>query len=74
MLFALKQNFLSGEIVINLDSEDDGEVFVGCAGGIDTVAKLSYKTEKTPEHYFGFTVTVTVKAAPTQLPVVGVTV
>ena len=56
--FALKQNFLSGEIVINLDSEDDGEVFVGCAGGIDTVAKLSYKTEKTPEHYFGFTVSV----------------
>ena len=56
--FALKQNFLSGEIVINLDSEDDGEIFVGCAGGIDTVAKLGYKTEKTPEHYFGFTVSV----------------
>jgi len=56
--FALKQNFLSGEVLINLDSEDDGEIFVGCAGGIDTVAKLSYKTEKTPEHYFGFTVSV----------------
>src|ERR1035437_1310417 len=56
--FALKQNFLSGEIVINLDSEDDGEVFVGCAGGIDTVAKLSYSTEKTPENYFGFTISV----------------
>ena len=56
--FALKQNFLSGEILINLDSEDDGEIFVGCAGGIDTVAKLSYKAEKSPEHYFGFTVSV----------------
>ena len=56
--FALKKDFLSGEIVINLDSEDDGEIFVGCAGGIDTVAKLSYKTEKTPENYFGFTVSV----------------
>jgi len=56
--FALKQNFLSGEIVINLDSEDDGEVFVGCAGGIDTVAKLGYKTEKTPENNFGFKVSV----------------
>jgi len=56
--FALKKNFLSGEIVINLDSEDDGEIFVGCAGGIDTVAKLSYKAEKTPENYFGFTVSV----------------
>jgi len=56
--FALKKDFLSGEIVINLDSEDDGEIFVGCAGGIDTVAKFSYKTEKTPENYFGFTVSV----------------
>ena len=56
--FALKKDFLSGEIVINLDSEDDGEIFVGCAGGIDTVAKVSYKTEKTPENYFGFTVSV----------------
>ena len=56
--FALKQNFLSGEILINLDSEDDGEIFVGCAGGIDTVAKLTYKTDKTPENYFGFTVAV----------------
>ena len=56
--FALKKNFLSGEVLINLDSEDDGEIFVGCAGGIDTVAKLSYKTEKTPENYFGFTVSV----------------
>jgi len=56
--FALKQNFLSGEILINLDSEDDGEIFVGCAGGIDTVANLTYQTEKTPDHYFGFTVSV----------------
>jgi len=56
--FALKQNFLSGEVLINLDSEDDGEIFVGCAGGIDTVANLSYQTEKTPENYFGFKVSV----------------
>jgi len=56
--FALKQNFLSGELLINLDSEDDGEIFVGCAGGIDTVATLTYSTEKTPENYFGFSVSV----------------
>ena len=56
--FELKQNFLSGEVLINLDSEDDGEIFVGCAGGIDTVAILSYENEKTPENYFGFTVSV----------------
>ncbi len=56
--FALKPNFLSGEVLINLDSEDDGEIFVGCAGGIDTVAVLKYEHEKTPDNYFGFTVSV----------------
>ena len=56
--FALKQNFLSGEVLINLDSEDDGEVFVGCAGGIDTTATLTYQPEKTPDNYFAFSVSV----------------
>jgi dipeptidase D len=56
--FALKNNFLRGDILINLDSEDDGEIFVGCAGGIDTTALLSYNSEKTPDNYFGFSVSV----------------
>jgi dipeptidase D len=56
--FALEQNFLTGEILINLDSEDDGEIFVGCAGGIDTAALLTYKPEKTPENFFGLSVSV----------------
>ena len=56
--FALESNFLNGEVLINLDSEDDGEIFVGCAGGIDTTAVLSYQPEKTPENYFAFTVSV----------------
>lgn len=56
--FALEQNFLTGELLINLDSEDDGEIFVGCAGGIDTTAVLPYKSEKTPENYFAFSVSV----------------
>jgi len=56
--FALEPNFLGGEVLINLDSEDDGEIFVGCAGGIDTTAVLSYQPEKTPENYFAFTVSV----------------
>ncbi|HJV78000.1 MAG TPA: aminoacyl-histidine dipeptidase [Paludibacter sp.] len=56
--FALEQNFLSGEKLINLDSEDDGEIFVGCAGGIDTMAVLTYKPEKAPDNYFAFTVSV----------------
>jgi dipeptidase D len=56
--FALEPGFLSGEVLINLDSEDDGVAFIGCAGGIDTTATLSYKPEKTPDNYFAFSVCV----------------
>ncbi|HLP05437.1 MAG TPA: aminoacyl-histidine dipeptidase [Paludibacter sp.] len=56
--FALERDFLIGEVLINLDSEDDGEIFVGCAGGIDTTARMAYTPEKTPEGYFGFSVSV----------------
>ncbi len=56
--FALEQNFLSGEVLINLDSEDDGVVFIGCAGGIDTTATLTYKPETTQDNYFAFSVSV----------------
>ena len=41
---ALKPGFISGKILINLDSEDEGELFVGCAGGMDTAAVFSYNT------------------------------
>ncbi len=43
--FQLQPNVLKGEILLNLDSEDDGEAFIGCAGGIDTVARFMYETE-----------------------------
>jgi len=56
--FALGQKFLSGEVLINLDSEDDGEIFVGCAGGIDTTGELTYKPTKISEKHFAFTVSV----------------
>lgn len=56
--FALDNNLLKGDILINLDSEDDGEIFVGCAGGIDTTATLKVKTKDTPRHFFAFSVTV----------------
>lgn len=43
--FALKKGFFTGKILINLDSEDEGELFIGCAGGADTVATFVYKKE-----------------------------
>ncbi len=43
--FALETGFMTGSVLLNLDSEDEGEIFIGCAGGIDTMALFSYKTE-----------------------------
>jgi dipeptidase D len=40
--FALQEGFLKGDILINLDSEDEGELYIGCAGGIDTNAWFHY--------------------------------
>jgi dipeptidase D len=44
--FALQPGFLSGNILLNLDSEDEGELFIGCAGGIDTIGVISYAPEE----------------------------
>lgn len=56
--FALKEGFISGDILLNLDSEDEGELFIGCAGGIDSVAEFTYKEEKVPAGYYFFRVDV----------------
>jgi dipeptidase D len=50
--FALKPNFFNGEILINLDSEDEGELFIGCAGGIGTMATLNYRQCEVPSGFF----------------------
>lgn len=46
---ALSPTVLKSRILLNLDSEDEGEIFIGCAGGIDTVAHLPYDKEETPD-------------------------
>lgn len=56
--FALKEGFMNGDILLNLDSEDEGELFIGCAGGIDTVAEFEYKKIAAPQDYFFFRVDV----------------
>ncbi|MFT5822460.1 MAG: dipeptidase D [Crocinitomix sp.] len=47
---------LSGEILLNLDTEDDDEFSVGCAGGIDTNTTYNYQEEVVPSTYAGFTI------------------
>ena len=51
---ALGTDFFSGKILINLDSEEEGYLYVGCAGGIDTTIQFNYKPQATPENLFFF--------------------
>lgn len=54
----LQKGFLSGNILLNLDSEDEGEMFIGCAGGIDTVATFTYTDEEVPDNSVAFKIMV----------------
>lgn len=55
----LGKDMIEGEILLNLDSEDDGEIFVGCAGGIDTTAYFTYNRSYSPENFTYFRAQVT---------------
>ncbi|MDE7442576.1 MAG: beta-Ala-His dipeptidase, partial [Muribaculaceae bacterium] len=52
--FNLGENMISGSILINLDSEDDAEIFVGCAGGVDTTCEFTYHRSFAPTDFFYF--------------------
>ena len=54
----LKGGILQGDILLNLDTEEDDEIGVGCAGGIDVTATRSYKEEAIGEGKIGYTITV----------------
>ena len=49
--FEIEPGFMTGKYLINLDSEDEGEIFVGCAGGAGTTATFAYQREPLPEGY-----------------------
>jgi dipeptidase D len=57
--FALEKGFFSGKTLINLDSEDEGQLFVGCAGGMDTSASFNFKREALRKGYKLLKVSVT---------------
>ena len=46
----LKDGMLKHKRLINIDSEDDGQIFIGCAGGIDTLAKMHYDPSQITNH------------------------
>ena len=56
--FGLKPDFVKSEILLNLDSEDEGELFIGCAGGVDTLIEMKYETESIDSNYQFFKLTV----------------
>ena len=51
---ALKPGLLHGDILLNLDSEDENELCIGCAGGLDAEADFKYRTFPTPRGYVGY--------------------
>jgi dipeptidase D len=54
----LKGGILQGQILLNLDTEEDDEIDIGCAGGIDVTATRGYNEEEVPEGSVGYTITV----------------
>lgn len=56
--FELDGDLLTGSYLINLDSEDEGEIFIGCAGGVDTLATFKYQKESAPSNLTYYTLEV----------------
>ena len=50
--FGMKPGFMTGKYLINLDSEDEGQIFISCAGGINTTVTYEFKREEAPADYF----------------------
>ena len=48
----MKAGFMDGDMLINLDSEDEGQIFVSCAGGRTTMASFNFTPEAAPSGYF----------------------
>jgi dipeptidase D len=57
--FALKAGLLKGNILLNMDSEDEGELYVGCAGGIDGNFYFDAKLMEIPSHFVSYKISIT---------------
>jgi len=55
----LQPGVLDGDILINMDSEDEGELYIGCAGGVDTNVKFNFQQEKIPQDSVTYKISVT---------------
>jgi len=57
--FGLKPGYLKGDILMNLDSEDEGELYIGCAGGTNANVTYKYDTENIPSGFIAFKINIT---------------
>lgn len=57
--FGLKPGLMEGDILINMDSEDEGELYVGCAGGTNANMKFNYTEEAVPDDHAAYKLSVT---------------
>ncbi|MCC8035315.1 MAG: aminoacyl-histidine dipeptidase [Rikenellaceae bacterium] len=57
--FNLGEGMITGKLLVNLDSEDEGEIFIGCAGGIDTIAQFAYAGEVPGDGFAFFALKIT---------------
>ncbi len=55
----LEGGILEGEILLNLDTEEDDEIGMGCAGGVDVTARRNYEEEITPNNTTAFSISIT---------------
>ncbi len=56
--FGLEAGYLTADILLNLDTEDEGELYVGCAGGADIVATIPLELEPTPNSHIAYQIEV----------------
>ena len=54
----MKSDFMTGRLMVNLDSEDEGQIFVSCAGGCRTLAQFGYTEEPLPAGFFTFSLSI----------------
>ena len=50
----MKPGFMTGKYLVNLDSEEEGQIFISCAGGMSTTATFRFQREDAPKGYFFF--------------------
>ncbi len=55
----IKPGLLDGHILLNMDSEDEGDLYIGCAGGVDTTGVFKYQKNSVPADHMAYKISIT---------------